>query len=1041
MGTTLQAITQSIQHGELQAFGLAMPRLAPDWSPSGATGTGFTVNETTMTITSSANWAAPLDMSFQLVDPSGGKPMPVTLVQAGGTVEIAGGVLLNLFEQQWLRLGRLYTQVLETNNANRPEFGRGLPYRPVLKFVFFPGQSISPASGMAEAWADLGFAGDARFYDIDGLPIDPVAVMAAFTAILTKFSALQAVDLTDSPLSTIPLSNYLSSLASPTITRIRFAKADGTAYDGTHLTGVTAVESGSGIYKLTGTSVGLDAVSGTTFTQYDHDRLLFGPGTAGRLMGTFTPPTLGAGVTLSRDFYSLRVLELDKYLIGDWPSTDPATTIQRRPTVRINENAILLANGNDVFASISQALPSGADPAISVAQAIDGNFSIPSTPGTSARWPLFPGVTVDASATLPASLKSQLTFTSNWATTGDLTKADVVLQIDGLPANAWVRVYPRKFLPDAMLERGDGEGRQVPSSGPLSVYLIDPFSLKAPGNPDAGDIIVPAKATLMFDLAVTLANGTSRIYGNNTTDVGPAPAPAVTPPAGTNPCGTAAFRGISNSGILGLGTLPVASPPGNLKDWVLALTGETQPRDASRLPTMARRELLVAGLASNVWKGVIGGGRILPEGLSVDTRIGAPGSLGGRETSVTGANTSGGILAYDIARHAFRRSLYIVSRLGDLSDNKWNVPAEPAQVALGGTPSATNGTMAGALLQTVAPFCETPELYDAWAAGVNVNTAIEYAIDHFIPPGLPLHDQVVNAIRGLETTPAAPAAATESNAEQRMAVELEREVTSVFFGRRDAQWALKSAIATARHLIYIETPGFDSTVGTSSTGYAADLIDALKTQMTSHPGLRVIICVPKNPDFAPGYEGMATYEVQDRLLISQGRTAAPPVTPLPPTQALIFHPIGFPGRFSRVETNVVIVDDCWTMIGGASIRRRGLTMDGSSDLVLTDTLIEDGRSAAIRDYRRVLMANRLGVTTTTTDPSYVALDRADTAFHLVKDALAGAGLGDITGVWDGVTPGLTPATALPVDQANPDGRDLDYGTALLIAAFGAASGV
>lgn len=261
MGTTLQALTQSIQHGELQAFGLAMPRLAPDWSPSGATGAGFTVNESTMTIISSANWAAPLDMSFQLVDPSGGKPMPVTLVQAGGTVEIAGGVLLNLFEQQWLRLGRLYTQILETNNANRPEFGRGLPYRPVLKYIFFPGQTITPASGMAEAWADLDFAGDARFYDIDGLPIDPVAVMAAFTAILTKFPALQAVDLTDSPLSPIPLSNYLSSLASPTVTRIRFAKADGTAYDGTHLTGVTAVESGSGIYKLTGTSVGVDAVS------------------------------------------------------------------------------------------------------------------------------------------------------------------------------------------------------------------------------------------------------------------------------------------------------------------------------------------------------------------------------------------------------------------------------------------------------------------------------------------------------------------------------------------------------------------------------------------------------------------------------------------------------------------------------------------------------------------------------------------------------------------------------------------------------------
>ena len=99
------------------------------------------------------------------------------------------------------------------------------------------------------------------------------------------------------------------------------------------------------------------------------------------------------------------------------------------------------------------------------------------------------------------------------------------------------------------------------------------------------------------------------------------------------------------------------------------------------------------------------------------------------------------------------------------------------------------------------------------------------------------------------------------------------------------------------------------------------------------------------------------------------------------------------------------------------------------------------RFEAIRDDRRALIANRLGITTTTTDPSYVALNRNDTAFRLVKDAAAGAGLGDITGVWDGVTPGLTPATALTADQANPDGRDLDYATAVIISAFGAASGV
>jgi hypothetical protein len=104
MGSTIQALTQTLQHSELQAFGLAMPRLAPDWSPTGATNHGFTVDEATMTMTSSANWAAPLDMSFQLINPGGGAPFSVTLVQPDGTAETAGGVLLTLFEQQWLRL-------------------------------------------------------------------------------------------------------------------------------------------------------------------------------------------------------------------------------------------------------------------------------------------------------------------------------------------------------------------------------------------------------------------------------------------------------------------------------------------------------------------------------------------------------------------------------------------------------------------------------------------------------------------------------------------------------------------------------------------------------------------------------------------------------------------------------------------------------------------------------------------------------------------------------------------------------------------------
>lgn len=1046
MATTQQAITQAVQHTELQAFGLAMPRLAPDWSPKVATTPSFTVSdESTMTITASANWAAPLDMAFLAVDPGNSVPMPVTLSKPDGSVESAKGVLLTLFDQQWLRLGRLYAQVLETSGTSRPEFNRGLPFRPAPRYIFFPTQATPHKSGLAEAWADLGFSGDARFYDGDGLPIDPIAVMAAFAAILTKFPILQAVDLTDSPLSPLPFTSYLNSLAATKKTRVRFANPDGTPYGGQHLSGVTAKAAATGLYEFSGTNVTLETVS-ATFKQEDRDRLLFGPGTSGRLLDNFTPPTLPSGVTLARDFYALRVVQLNDYLIGQWPAvaSDPAAGVQRKPTVRLNENVTFLSDGNDLLAAINTALPAGADPTLAVAQAIDGAFAIPPTIGTSAHWPQFPpGVPVDPAATLAASLKSQFQFTANWvtATASDFQKADVVLKLEHLPDNAWVRVYPRKFLPGATEARGDGQGALSPAGGTITLHLIDPFSLRNPKDPAPGDVIVPAKATLMFDLAMVLPNGKTRIYGNNTVDVGAPPATPPAPAGATNPAGTATFRGVSNAGILGLGNAGATPAPSNLTEWAQELTGETQPRDASRLPTMARRELLVAGAQAGVWTGVIGGGRIAAETLSASARIGEPGSPGGRETSVTGATTHGGILAYDIARHAFRRSKNILTRIVELADAKWNVPTQPTAVAVGQAASATNGTFAGAVLQTTSPFCETPELYAAWATGVNVNTAIDFVVNHFLPASVPSRTQVVNALNTLKTTPAAPAPATETSAEQRIAVELERDVTSVFFGRRDAQWALKSAIQSARHFIYIETPGFCSTASATPSGYAADLIGLLKTQLTSRPGLRIAICVPKYPDFAPGYEGMTAFEVHDRLLIVRGQTTAPISTPLPDRQSVVFHPVGFPGRFSRVESNVVIVDDNWAMIGGCSMRRRGLTFDGSSDLVVTDTLLENGRSAAIRDFRRGLMAGRLGIPLDSSAPSFVALSDAAPAFQVMKDAISAGGLGNITPVWDGADPGVTLATALPAEQANPDGRDLDYATALLVSALAGASGL
>jgi hypothetical protein len=334
---------------------------------------------------------------------------------------------------------------------------------------------------------------------------------------------------------------------------------------------------------------------------------------------------------------------------------------------------------------------------------------------------------------------------------------------------------------------------------------------------------------------------------------------------------------------------------------------------------------------------------------------------------------------------------------------------------------------------------------------------ISTAVTNWITNNSPDGSSVVQALRNLLTTPTPPQPAIDPDpgsgslgqleaTVQRLAIEIERELTSVEYGRRDTQWSLASALQSARNFIYIETPGFCSTAHISGSPasqlapYSVDLIATLTAQMAKMPGLYVVICVPKNPDFAPGYEGMASFEVQDRLSIVESMRLALSSPPAAERFA-IFHPIGFPGRFARVESNVVIIDDVWAMVGGSTFRRRGLTFDGSSDLVFTDTLLENGHSAAIRDFRRGLMANRLGIPANSTESTYVALSDAVTAFGIIRDALAGGGLGKLSSIWDGTTPGLTPATPLTADQANPDGRNFDELTASIVSLLGSVSGV
>jgi hypothetical protein len=780
---------------------------------------------------------------------------------------------------------------------------------------------------------------------------------------------------------------------------------------------------------------------------------------------------LPSGTTLQRDFYTLRVVGLTHYLIGSVPDADPSSQCQPPPDVRVHEAITFLNNGNDVMGAVGSVLTATASPALAVAQQLDGTFALPAAPGTQAQWPAFPNkATVPSNPALSVTLPASLTITAAWfnAAASDYTKLDVVVTISGFPTaatastsslvGAWIRLYTRLFGLDAVQQRGDGQGRAVPATGAISVYLTDPLGLKNIPNPGqaASAIQVPQKATLNFDMIVVLPSNppdqVARIYGGLSANIGAGPAPAITPPfaPGSNPStASATLGGVSNSGILGLGKAPTFSPPASVTGWLDALTGDGNPRDAPRLPTMARRELLVAGRTSsqsaNQWTGVIAGGRLAPEAVCALPRLGEPGGYGGRETIVTGVTSSGGRIAYDIARHALRRAQSIIDRLPTLAENAWSLPAEPAVVAAGQQPSGASGTLAGALLQNISPFCESPELYPLLANNPStINQFIQGLVGtaSSLPSQLGIQQDVVNALNSLMTPPPA-GTTTPSNAALQVAQEILRECAASAFGRRDTQWALASALAQARHFVYIETPGFSSTADTSVTplpSYAVDLIGILNQRMQDLPGLRAMVCVPKYPDFATGFEGMAAYEVLDRYNILVGQPSAHPPIPsqLPTAQTVGFHPIGFPGRYSRIESTVIIIDDCWAVVGGSTFRRRGLTFDGSSDLVFTDTQLVNGRSPSIRDFRRALMAQRLGIPVDAEHPSYVQLNDGQRSFQLIRQTLVAGGLGNIDLWWNGMTPHVTPAAPITLDQANPEGRTFSFAQAAIISAFAAS---
>lgn len=1022
----------------LQPFGLGMPRIAWHLWPVnlGVTLARDDQNAPPLTLTARvanvgtpATWIAPLPGATREVLQG---PTGVDLRRADGQLEAGPGLLLMVHPQAYSRLARLYAELLEA-----PPNPRGIPTRPVPKYFFYgffpnPDPAVNATkdlSGGVNTGDELGFFEQLRCYDAEGHAIDPLAVLSAFTILGHLFPPLMWMP---GVVYGVPVQGGLDVVLTtgfqmspsdippnPGDVRIRLTRPDGTAHDGTGLTGLTAINAANGLFLLPpGTAVGRAPGASAN--------LVFGPTQAGTLGAAFAPPAPGLGAVagsvtplpaMTRDFYTLRVVDLDDFLLGppEIGFADPngTGTLEQRPVVRTGQTVTPLIGGNAVATAAAAVVASPAGQQQCLAETIDPAFVPPA-----ATFPATPPAAPIGPTALPVNLRqgpSAITATAMYVGAPAPPTVDVLLTLAGLPAGTAVRVYPRTFDEEAREGRGDGVGALV-GAGPTALLLPDALALVHPsGKTDA----VPPLGTLRFDLALVSdqpgPNGApvARIYGNLSATLnaaGPFAAPPPAPPAASPFLGGAVLAGTSNSRIAGL----EPTPPGGPGDFFSELFGvevAVNPREATRFPTMACRDLVVSDRST----AVIAGGRLAPELWSSQTRIGAPGSAGGREVQAVGVGV-GGQLAYDLAVNALRRTQFLPLGLITLAGGIWDAPGAP--------PPAPGATFAGAVLQNTAPVAEMPNLrYLAGAEiqnhaiarpnytnpATNFNVLVNWIAGNLENQTIPLPggqqfgpvDDLANLLRtmesSLESDPVFSSLppAVQNLRRQRLFLELERRMVTAIYGRHDSERTLLAAFARARRLVFVETPG----LGFTSLSFAGDpqmvqpaadnLWTVLAQRMAAVPTLRALICIPRDTDYPPGFAEHIAYEKKERSFA---------LAQLPPERVRVFHPIGFPGRPSRLATTTVVVDDAWALVGSSSLRRRGLRFDASSDLVFTDLSYETGRCPALAELRRQTLAARLGLPPAdggVPHPGFVRLFDLEEAFEVVSEALADGGYGRV----------------------------------------------
>lgn len=923
--------------------------------------------------------------------------------------------------------------------------------RPVPVAMVIRGIPAPPPGPQVVEWhlagEPLPLAGNVTvsFHDARGLPIDPLAVASLFLDLINAQPGLRLGHATMPAAGAAGGLNGIVALATAGV-RCHVIDPHGWGYVSTRPEArlkvldaanaeVSPVADGGLVDLAANQTLGRSAADDASVAQ---PPLRWGWTVNGTLArAALAPPALPAGAVLATQFFRVMAVDLDWHLLGNRtaasiagiPGDDDAVPDFALPVVRAAVPVFdYLIDGLDVLgaaAQIAAGFPPGGGAgafALAVSPALDMDLAVPPATGAAGHWPDFPDPDLGTTLQPNSDATRNLTAAFRAPADGPNANLDVILTIaaDVVPPGTHIRAFPRRFVEiqaigeQPSFVRDDGGSGIAAAGATTPILLINPFELK-PGDP------LPSPAVLEVDLVITDRQSRRRLHSLARVDVSAVPQPAT----GT----LAPFGGVALLNQPGLNTLltlfgmtsiaptplfglvrppaPAGSPSGIL-DLVRRLASEETPRQGPRLPTQARFETILAlGTSATpasqlTWRAVLSGARWTWESRCAQPELGDPGNPAGPDLHAAGIRCDG-VLAYDLAFHALKRAQPIIPLssttpgwlIAGAGDN-WNEP-----------PADTTGTVAAVMLETVAAFCDTPEL----------------AVDAIpIPqPG----DTIQSALDALAGALGVSSPTFTSAAEDKLRKRLQREMVTAKRGQRDAFWSLTRALGQAREFVYIESPAFARTArpGDPPKAHEIDLVEVLRRRLQDNPRLKIALCVPRLPDFTPAKANWVRAALQHR------KAAIETLTTQDRNRVAAFHPIGFPGRPTAIRSTVVIVDDVFCLVGTSHFRRRGMTFDGGVDIASIDRSIAKSYSAGIARFRQELMANKIGVpiatSTANTTALWTRLAQPESAFDVLADLLAQGGLGRISPVWAG--PPASDTSVIPQSDAvaDPDGVDED----------------